>query len=74
MWVVDEPVADQNSPVKIHVVPDDNIPRLLWSTPLLGWNEDAMLCVQECDEKGGVVGTKVGMMMEDIAGQRLRTW
>ena len=40
--------------VETHVVPDDNIPGLLWSTPL---NENAMQCVQKCDVKGGVLGT-----------------
>ena len=57
LWEVDERVADQSCPVESHVVPDEDIPGLLWSTPLLGWSEDAMQCVQETDEKSSVVGT-----------------
>ena len=38
--VVDEPVVDQSSPVETCIVPDDNVPGLLWAIHLLGWSEN----------------------------------
>ena len=29
-WVTCEPIADHSSPVETNIVPDDNVPGLLW--------------------------------------------
>lgn len=62
--MVDEPGADQSSPVETYVVPDNNVPGLLCVIYLVWWNEDVVECVQECEETGSVVGAKDGMVME----------
>lgn len=56
LLVVDEPGADQSSPLETYVVPDNNVPGLLCVIYLVWWNEDVVECVQECND---------GMVMED---------
>lgn len=38
-WVGSEPVTNQSSPVETYVVPNDNVPELLWAIYLIWWNE-----------------------------------
>lgn len=66
-----EPVTNQSSPVETYLVPNDNVPELLWAIYLIWWNECVVQGVQECDQMGGVVGAKGSMVMDDaVVGNR----
>ena len=40
VWVGSEPVMNQSSPVETYIVPNDNVPELIW------WNECVVSGVQ----------------------------
>ena len=56
MWVVLEPLTHLSSPVKMDIVPDDNVLDPLLVIYLARWYQQVTQAIQEGEETGRVIG------------------